>query len=352
MKTSNKVISKENLNKLLDELAAETIVMAPVNEEAVVTFRRIASAEEVEWNAVNTRESPKKLFFPRSEKLFTFTKQSGSLDVKTPDLADRKMVLFGVRPCDIRSFEQLDRIFCNETYTDTYYARRRENTIVIGRGCLTARGTCFCGTFDIDMLDGAGADIFLIELSDGIFMTQVLTEKGKALVDGSKYFKDASDSETKALEELRDKVGPSPRFSVDLDQVKSNLDEIFENEIWNKIHERCLGCGACTYLCPTCHCFDMADEVKFGRGERIRTWDSCMFSLFTLHTSGHNPRPTQKERWRQRLMHKFNYGPNRTGDFLCVGCGRCVVHCPVNIDIRQLLKTVEKTRLEQAESKT
>ena len=95
----------------------------------------------------------------------------------------------------------------------------------------------------------------------------------------------------------------------------------------------------------------MDDEVKFSKGERVRNWDSCMYSLFTLHVSGHNPRSSQKERWRQRLMHKFNYGPNRTGDFLCVGCGRCVVHCPVNIDIRQLMKTVEEASPQQAESK-
>jgi len=352
MKTDNRIISKQDLNKFLDELAADNTVVAPVKDEAVVTFQVIASVEEVHWDAVNTRESPKKLFFPRSEKLFAFTKQSDRLDVKTPEPADRKMILFGVRPCDIKSFEQLDRIFCNEAYTDPYYARRRENTAIIGRGCITRRSTCFCDAFGIDMLDGTGADIFLIDLGENVFIAQILTEKGKALIEGKKYFKEAADTEIKALEERRNKVGPAAEFSVDLDRIKANLEQIFESDIWDRIHERCLGCGACTYLCPTCHCFDVDDEAKFSRGERIRNWDSCMYGLFTLHTSGHNPRPTQKERWRQRLMHKFNYGPNRTGDFLCVGCGRCIIHCPVNIDIRQLLKIVENTQLEQAQSKT
>ncbi|GAG84708.1 unnamed protein product, partial [marine sediment metagenome] len=118
MKADNKVISKNDLNKFLDELAAENVVLAPTNEDGVVTFKRISSAEEVHWDAVNTRESPKKLFFPRSEKLFTFVKQSDSIDVEKTDFAEEKAILFGVRPCDIKSFELLDHIFCSEAYTD------------------------------------------------------------------------------------------------------------------------------------------------------------------------------------------------------------------------------------------
>jgi len=345
MKPDNKIISREELRKFLDRLAHEQIVMAPTKQQARVTFNKISSSDEIYWDSVNTREAPKKLFFPRSEKLFGYTGEQDHIKVTAPDLDRQPMLLFGARPCDISSFAMLDRIFIDGKFRDHYYAKRRENTVVIGRGCRSACSTCFCGTFGIDMMDGAGSDIFLIDLDDNKFLAEILTEKGQKLIAGAGEFKTASDSDTAAAEKARKAAGPSPEFTVDLEKVKTNLDHAFEHEMWDKVHERCLGCGICTYLCPTCHCFDVSDEKKFNRGERIRTWDSCMYSLFTLHVSGHNPRPTQMQRWRQRLMHKFNYGPHRTGDYLCVGCGRCVAHCPVNIDIKQLLKTAEQAEI-------
>jgi formate hydrogenlyase subunit 6/NADH:ubiquinone oxidoreductase subunit I len=116
------------------------------------------------------------------------------------------------------------------------------------------------------------------------------------------------------------------------------MDKGFEDPIWNRLTESCIGCGACTYLCPTCHCFDIADEQHHYQGRRIRTWDSCQYPQFTRHASGHNPRPARKHRLRQRFMHKFSYTVEKSGDIYCVGCGRCVVHCPVNLDIREVIR--------------
>jgi NAD-dependent dihydropyrimidine dehydrogenase PreA subunit len=124
--------------------------------------------------------------------------------------------------------------------------------------------------------------------------------------------------------------------------VKPILDNNFEHPFWATIHGKCLACGTCTYLCPTCHCFDISDEVKGSDGVRIRSWDSCMFPLFTKETSGHNPRTSQKERWRQRTMHKFKYYVDNFKAISCVGCGRCVMYCPVNIDIRKIIEDISK----------
>jgi len=118
----------------------------------------------------------------------------------------------------------------------------------------------------------------------------------------------------------------------------------FENPIWATIHGKCLACGTCTWMCPTCHCFDISDEVKGNDGVRIRSWDSCMFPLFTKETSGHNPRTSQKERWRQRVMHKFKYYVDNFNAIACVGCGRCVMSCPVNLDIRKVVEDIAKIK--------
>ena len=125
---------------------------------------------------------------------------------------------------------------------------------------------------------------------------------------------------------------------VNIKNLKEKLDKAFDASFWNEIHQKCLGCGICTFLCPTCYCFDITDEVKDEQGKRIRCWDSCMFPQFTLHASGHNPRPTYRERMRQRIMHKFNYCPENYKETFCVGCGRCIRNCPVNLDIRQIIK--------------
>jgi formate hydrogenlyase subunit 6/NADH:ubiquinone oxidoreductase subunit I len=105
---------------------------------------------------------------------------------------------------------------------------------------------------------------------------------------------------------------------------------------------RCLGCGACAYVCPTCACFDIQDEGTGNKGTRVRCWDSCAFSLFTLHTSGHNPREEQTERWRQRILHKFLYMPERQQVYGCVGCGRCSRGCPVDMNILEHLKKIKE----------
>jgi len=128
--------------------------------------------------------------------------------------------------------------------------------------------------------------------------------------------------------------------------LKENLDEMYDDPFWDELHLRCLGCGVCTYLCPTCHCFDIVDEGNGAAGQRLRNWDTCQFALFTHHTSGHNPRPTGRERMRQRVMHKFNYFVSNFGDIACVGCGRCVRECPVNLDIRAVIEDARQVRNE------
>ena len=131
---------------------------------------------------------------------------------------------------------------------------------------------------------------------------------------------------------------------MDTKDIVEKLDKIFENELWKNISLKCLGCGICTFQCPTCHCFDIQDETTITNGARVRVWDTCMNPEYTLHASGHNPRPARMNRTRNRVYHKFNYYPKNYNVIACVGCGRCISDCPVNIDIIDVIDQAREVK--------
>jgi ferredoxin len=161
---------------------------------------------------------------------------------------------------------------------------------------------------------------------------EVLTPKGEALVASwPNRFTDAGEMQPAATEP-----------SLPLDKIEEWLEGHFEDELWRDIALRCLGCGACTSICPTCHCFDIVDETDgTASGTRRRNWDTCQTSTFTVHTSGHNPRPDQNARCRQRIVHKFEIYPKRFQHVLCTGCGRCVEACPAGVNLPEILGRIE-----------
>jgi ferredoxin len=254
----------------------------------------------------------------------------------------KESVLFGVRPCDAHSFVLLDMLFDQEKYRDPFYVDKREKTTVISLACVhPPYTTCFCTSVDGSPTASDGADILLTEIGTD-YLAEFITAKGEKLL---KYFADApkvDDKAQAAKKAIAEKAVQEIKSHIPAKAVKPILDVNFENPFWNTIHQKCLACGTCTYLCPTCHCFDISDEVKGNDGIRLRNWDSCMYPLFTKETSGHNPRPSQKERWRQRAMHKFKYFVDNFNAIACVGCGRCVMYCPVNIDIRKIVEDISK----------
>ncbi len=332
-----KKIAKTKLVELWRQLASETGLYLPIASDGVVNFARWQEGAEVDLEALNTLLPAKKFFFPQTE---TVLKYSFSDDLVLEDCAGKAgeaLCLFGARPCEVASFSMLDRVFLGEP-VDEAYRRRRELTTVIALGCNDPDETCFCGSFDIDPGKAPGADVLATDTGDELVLV-AQSAKGEELLSllNGVLEEATSGDENKvkdAQEKAKAKLPPAPPAGG----LMEKLDGMFEDSYWDLLYQRCIACGTCTYICPTCHCFDIQEYPTGSRGERIRCWDSCMYADFTQMAGGHNPRPTQKERVRQRFMHKLNYFPRQHGEYACVGCGRCVRKCPVNLDILEVIK--------------
>ncbi len=288
---------------------------------------------------LNTVRSAKDLFFPQVENLVGFRVTGKQLDlVETRDPAE-PFVLFGVRACDARSFEILDRVFLSEPQ-DTYYAARRAHGTVVTLACTRPEETCFCPAFGIDPAAPQGDISCWIE--DETLFWQANTEKGAALTAKLPMLEDTDGAAVAAQQEkTRALLKKLPLAGLDLSAVGAGkTKELFDRPEWKQLSESCLGCGTCTFVCPTCQCYDIKEFDSGKLVRRFRCWDSCMYSDFTKMSAG-QPRPTQLERFRQRFMHKLVYFPdNNDGCFGCVGCGRCLAKCPIHMNIVKVIKTL------------
>lgn len=328
-------MSKHTVTGLLDKLMDQYQVFAPVKEGSYSLFKQIRSSEKVDLSGKNTKIPPKGILFPQSEKLFQYsvTKEGAQLE---ECIDTQQKIIFGLRPCDAKSLLLLDNVFKNDQYEDPYYLTRRENTFLVGIGCNEPLSTCFCTSMGGGPFDSTGLDVLLVDIGDQ-YVVEAMTEKGKTLI--AQWGTTEADTAAKdAAAKVKEQATLS--CTVDTTGLKEKLDTGFDNPVWDTIYQKCVGCGSCTYSCPTCHCFDIIDDAVDCNGCRIRNWDSCMYPLFTLHGSGHNPRTSGKERMRQRLMHKFKYFVDNFQAAACVGCGRCIKNCPVNLDIRDMLADI------------
>lgn len=334
-----KIFEKDQLSEFIDDLRKKRKVFAPINQDGLTCFSEIKSSSEIYLDC-QSKLSSKEIFFPRCETLFTFNKVEGEITLEEPKVKDEEIVLFGVPPCEAKSFTLIDKAFSSGEFQDIYFLRRRENTVVIGKSCQSPRTTCFCTTVGGGPFNREGVDFLLHDLGEK-YLLEIISKKGEKLIDLYKKYENATETDIKMVQQIEKNVKESMKSNLDLKNIEEKLDKMFEDPLWKSIYQKCVACGVCTYLCPTCYCFDMFDEqVTSLEGKRLRIWDSCQFPLFTLQGSGENPRPTGKERMRQRMMHKFNYYPKNYDDIACVGCGRCIRECPVNLDIREVLQEI------------
>ena len=333
-------ISLDKINSFFAEISKAAKLYLPTDEAD-------GSAVYSEWhegaawsNALNTVRSPKDFFFPQTENLMEFKTEGKTIEVIDTRSETEDFVIFGVRPCDVKSFEVLDRVFLKEP-VDTYYASRREHGVIVSVACTRPSETCFCQTFGIDATEPTG-DVSAWKTETDLYL-RANTEKGEALMKAVESL--TEDCADEAVEAQKQKTAAIMQ-KLPLKDVKTDAfgggktQEFFNAPEWDELSQTCLGCGTCTFVCPTCQCYDIKD-FNTGNGViRYRCWDSCMYSEFTRMAHGNN-RLTQKERFRQRFMHKLVYYPeNNDGLFSCVGCGRCLSKCPISMNIVKVMKKI------------
>mgnify|MGYP000849594175 CR=1 FL=1 len=337
---TDKIFTKDEWLERLGGVKGDYKVFVPVKDGDFHMFAPIDSGKKPDFSYQNTRLSPKALVYPQSERMFEYSLDKQGEDAfivkETPkDYAPQAVV--GIRPCDAQAFQIVKINFDNKEFRDPWWVQRFESSVLIGLGCNEPCDTCFCNSVGGGPFSEKGLDALLFDLGDA-FLVRVITEKGQAFVDKMGGGADAAQDAVDKAKRLALEAEGRMTSKVPTDKLKDKVVlDLFNAPFWDEVAFACINCGTCTYLCPTCWCFDIQDETYGKQGDRLRNWDSCMFPLFTLHGSGHNPRDKKFQRVRQRFMHKLKYYVDKYGDGVqCSGCGRCVRYCPVNIDIRKV----------------
>ncbi len=333
-------ISLSNLDKLFAKISESAKLYVPVDDQKGLASFKLWTEGVKLSDSLNTTRSAKDFFFPQTENLMEFKTEGKNIEIIDTRSEKEDFVVFGVRACDVKSFEILDRVFLSEP-VDSYYASRREKGIIISLACTRPAETCFCKTFGVDPANPL-ADVSAWKTATDLYL-KANTEKGQkllALIDSVTEDGDESavEEQKKAITEIMDKL---PLKDLKTDKFGAGkTKEYFDSPAWDELSSHCLGCGTCTFVCPTCQCYDIKDFNTGNGVKRFRCWDSCMYSDFTLMAHG-NSRLSQKERFRQRFMHKLVYYPdNNDGMFSCVGCGRCLAKCPISMNIVKVMKTL------------
>ena len=339
-------IKREDLPALFQKIAADQELYLPVRTADQTNFGVWREEAEVDLDTLKTVKSPKDVFFPQSETLYTCYREGKKLSVEPETLKEQDFVVFGMKACDIKGVEVLDRVFLSDPI-DTFYAARRDHGTIVALACHEPEETCFCKVFGVDAAHPA-ADVAAWMVEDTLYWKPE-TEKGQKLTENlADILEKAEDagSETAVAEEeekIRFIIEELPYSHLSLEGWNGDvLMEKFESPLWEELYKPCLACGTCTFVCPTCQCYDTKDYDTGHGVQRYRCWDSCMYSDFTMMAHGNN-RTSQKERFRQRFMHKLVYFPaNNDGMYSCVGCGRCVEKCPASLNIVKVIKAFQE----------
>ncbi len=347
------VTDKAGLTKFYEAIISKNETYAPVEQFGKYDFKRASSLEACNPDApIAKTMSAKPLFFPRSAKIMKYTADHSGTTVKETDedsLAGKRVIL-GMKHCDARALQVLDKVY-NWDYIDTDYQRRRENTVIISTRCDKAETHCFCTSLDYDVEHSDAMDVAIVNGTDGKVFIEARTEKGKVFLKemnieqriSNNEFQVADETAPAAVKQQYEAFAASFRLKMDYKEVNAKLSKIFDSPEFENVSANCISCNTCAFVCPTCHCFKISDEKVKDTGVRYKSYDSCNNGYFTLMAGGHNPRPVKYRRWRQRALHKFVYYKERFGENLCVGCGKCTNSCPVNISIFEVVKQVSET---------
>ena len=334
-------IAKENLPALFQTIAGTRELYLPVSVSGQTNFAAWTEDAAVDLETLKTVKSAKDAFFPQSENLYTCVTEGKKIKIEPETLKNQDFVVFGMKACDVKGIEVLDKVFLADP-VDSFYAARRAHGTIVAMACHEPEETCFCKAFGTDCAEPA-ADVAMWMVEEELYW-KAMTEKGEELTKTVESLLTAADgadeekleSEKNAIRAIVEKL---PYSNLSLEGWNGDaLTEKFDSSLWEELYKPCLACGTCTFVCPTCQCYDIKD-YNTGHGvQRFRCWDSCMYSDFTMMAHGNN-RTSQMQRFRQRFMHKLVYFPaNNDGMYSCVGCGRCVEKCPASLNIVKVIK--------------
>jgi len=337
----SKKISKEDVAELLNEWNQEFDLFIPSKDEDVAKLAKWDGKDTsfLDWYR-NTVVPPKANFLPSMEEMFHFQKDKEGYHIELPSSNGQKQLIFGIRPCDANAMAILDKTF-EDAYEDPYYLSKRKNTVLVGLGCTKPYDSCFCTSLGSSPTDSTNVDLMLTDIGDW-FLVEAITDAGKELVAkaGSLIGRATKADETRA-KEAREAAHSKVTRHLDTKDIDNKLLASFEaQDFWEEIAAKCVSCGVCTLLCPTCYCFDISDELVRDRGARFRSWDSCSFPVYTKMPE-ENPREEKWRRVRNKVYHKYEFYPINFEVIACTGCGRCIRQCPVNWDITQTLEKMQ-----------
>lgn len=333
-----KVLKTSKLKAVFNKLSDSAELYVPMLKDYQSAFYSWKTYDEKKdellLDVLNVELPPKDFVLPQTERLYNF-KQEG-MEIKIEEIKEQvnPRILFGARSCDVRAIDHFDQVFLTRGYDDIAYKTRRDSLTIIANACYKPGPNCFCESMGVSPTEIESADVILREYSEEGYVWEAKTAKGEEI---TALIADFLEEEEVKLPELE----PFLR-QVEYDGVAEKLKGMFEDPIWDRLSAPCQNCGICTYVCPTCYCFDIQVKTWGDEGYRFRCWDSCMYREYTQMAGGHNPRELSKERFRNRFLHKLQFFPERYGPSLCTGCGRCIVACPVGINIATIIQDIKE----------
>ncbi len=334
-------IDKKDWAKGIEKSRETYKLFGPVKEKNGFLIKSLDDDVQPDMNYQDSVMSPKSVVFPQSEKMLTTSlddSQDGHHIMNRVDTDYSPKAVIGIRPYDAKAMQLVKLNFDTKDYRDPYWCDAYEATTFVGLGINKPGLYDFSTSAGSGPFEEEGLDVLLADMDDK-YLAKIITDKGQAYVDSCGFGTDADEKESQVLlDVLKKEAEKNIASKINTDQLKSKtILDLHEAPFWDDVAFSCINCGTCTYVCPTCWCFDIQDETKNKKTTRFKNWDTCMSSLFTLHTTGHNPRDSKTQRVRQRFMHKLKYFVDKYDQgTMCVGCGRCVKSCPVNIDIREV----------------
>ncbi len=333
-------ITKESFRLLVDSLMGELRVVGPVSEGGQIFFHEISSAEELQMNYPSTMEPPSKTFFYRPQEELLIFERGKNISVKEIPPLEEKILALGVHPCDMHAILYLDKVF----HEDPYYMARRDNTILVALNCTEVSEHCFCSSVGTGphLKVEAGYDMLLTDVGE-FYLAEPKTERGAALTQG---VRPARVDELLLKDEEEKQLLKDIQKQIDVKGLDACFLENIGHPVWARTSdERCLSCGNCVMVCPTCFCHDVVDETEMSlkTTRRLRRWDTCQ-DLHFAGVHGGNFRRTRAARLRQFVTHKLDYTP-QFGATGTVGCGRCIRWCPTAIDLTEMAKEIQRSPL-------